>query len=85
MLAASRSIPGLIPATWAAWIALILLAVAYVVAPPFTDDMPACPHEDGGPVLPCYWDGGPNGLGDTYVVDVVEGELSFFYGDSYDR
>ena len=45
-------------------------------------DYPPCEHEDGGTVLPCYWDGGPNGTGDTYVVTTIDGELSYIYGDA---
>lgn len=51
----------------AAAIAVLLLIVAsWVIALIIVDDVPPCPTEDSAG---CYWDGGQNHRGWTFIVD----------------
>lgn len=67
ILAASLAYAG--PAIAADVAAIARLTTTAVAGTASTIPLPLCGAEDGsvGPV-PCYWDGGPNGQGDVYVI-----------------
>lgn len=63
--------------------ALLLMGCDQPLSEPTEPDRILCQHEDGSgdQAFPCYWDSGPNGLGDSYWLSAPADEPMANNGD----